>query len=262
MKGRFTRAQIRDIKYHSLRQSNGSDEELKGLGKSWLHRPIHPIVLRQDMTVADGHRRIAGLKLLGETEVDVFITDEKLTDAQLTEIGLATAIHRATLSPPEMALALERLLREDTTLTQKSLCAKLDLQEATVSRLLSVAKNPLTRELFLSGQLNLTLAAEIASAAPDAQAGLLNFAMSGPVTREQLVARKRKPAAEGEPKLGRVVFPVSTATKVTVTGEAITLEKFVEILSLAMEAAKRAIREKISIASAQKVWSDRAKAGA
>ena len=105
MKGKHARKAIAALKKRPIRQGNGSAEELKALALSWLERAIHPIICRLDLTVVDGHRRIAGLELLGETEVEVFITEEELDDNQLTQIALTTAIHRADLSGYDLVLA-------------------------------------------------------------------------------------------------------------------------------------------------------------
>ena len=99
MKGQHARKKIDDLKRRPMRQNSGTAEELKALALSWLERAAHDIIVCPSLTVVDGHRRLEGLVLLGEAEADVFITEEELTETQIRQVGLTTAIHRADLSP-------------------------------------------------------------------------------------------------------------------------------------------------------------------
>ena len=97
---------------------------------------MHPIVCRPDLTVGDG--RLDGLLLIGETEVDVFITDEELTDGQLTRLSLITAIHRAPLDGYDQAHAVKSLRDAEPTTTGKALAESLTLDPSEIPRLLSL----------------------------------------------------------------------------------------------------------------------------
>ena len=96
MEGKRTRLKIADLKRRPMRQKNGTDEELKALAQSWMDRPVHDIIVCPSRKVVDGHRRLAGLELLGQTEVEVLLTDQELDEKAVLEVGLTTAIHRAT----------------------------------------------------------------------------------------------------------------------------------------------------------------------
>ncbi len=106
MKGVFAVVLVTALKLQSIRLDLGTDAELIALAKSWLTQPIHPIIVRPDYTVADGHRRLKGLELLGMKEVEVFVTDQDYADDQLVEIGLLSAVHRKGLSDYECAEAM------------------------------------------------------------------------------------------------------------------------------------------------------------
>jgi hypothetical protein len=56
-----------------------------------------------------------------------------------------------------------------------------------------------------------------------------------------------------------VVCPLATGTKVTVTGAAMTLDGYIEALTAALDAARKASREALDVRTAEKVWKDRAK---
>ena len=72
VEGKRARLKIADLKRRPMRQQSGTAAELKALAQSWLDRPVHNIIVCPSRKVVDGHRRLEGLDLLGETEVDVF----------------------------------------------------------------------------------------------------------------------------------------------------------------------------------------------
>src|SRR4051812_47828794 len=98
---RRARVRLDTLKKRTLRVFNGSEaeqDELKALARSWLARPIHPILVRAaDGTIADGGRRATGLELVGETEADVEMIDGEVSDDDLDDIAFTTAYHRAPL---------------------------------------------------------------------------------------------------------------------------------------------------------------------
>jgi ParB family transcriptional regulator, chromosome partitioning protein len=110
MKGHFARKKISDLKRKPVRLDCGTKDDQIARARSWLRRPIHPIVCGHDLTVVHGHLWLAGLELIGETEVDVFITEEVLTDLKIKEIGLVSALHRKALSATETALLVRDIL--------------------------------------------------------------------------------------------------------------------------------------------------------
>ena len=62
MKDKHVRVRIDSLEKRPIRSDPGEKEDLLSLGKSYRSHPIHPIVVHLDMTVADGHRRVAGLE--------------------------------------------------------------------------------------------------------------------------------------------------------------------------------------------------------
>ena len=100
MKGKFAVKPLAAIRRQPIRLDLGIEAELKAIAQSWLNVPIHPIIVRPDLTLADGHRRVAGLELLGVKDVEVFITDEDLTDDQL--VGNRPALRRTPQGPERL----------------------------------------------------------------------------------------------------------------------------------------------------------------
>lgn len=266
MNGKNLEVLIADLKDRPLRQSHGTEEELKALARSWLTRPVHPVVVRPDLTIADGHRRVRGLKLLGETKLTVFVTDEDLTDEQLTEIGLVTALHRACLEPAEMVRAVAELARADPQLQNKALAARLDLDPSSVTRLLAVARCPVALAALEGGKVKGISEAYAVAKAPDGQKqGLLNLRANGATGHALGRAARdlaRTQRAASAVRLARVSVPLSTGTKVVVSGPEMDLETLIEALQSALESARRAAKESLDVKTFEKVARDKAKAGA
>src|ERR1700730_13185485 len=77
-------------------------EELRELHDSLCKKQLVPLLAKPDGTIIDGWRRWCAAKLDGKPErLDVIITDEPLTPAEIKEIQLVTALHRAALKPIE-----------------------------------------------------------------------------------------------------------------------------------------------------------------
>ncbi len=92
------------------------------------------------LKVVDGHRRLDGLELLGETEVDVLLTNQELDDKAVLEVGLTTAIHRADLSGFDKFQACVKLLELNPGWQNQDLARCVKLDPSTVTRLLSPSK--------------------------------------------------------------------------------------------------------------------------
>jgi ParB/RepB/Spo0J family partition protein len=239
MKGKSLRKKIAELKRRPRRENNGTREELMALARSWLERAVHPIVCRSDLTVVDGHRRLEGLELLGETEADVFVTDEDLTEADMTQIALSTAIHRADLTPYEKYLACRELI-EMNGWQGKELAEYLHLDPSTVTRLLSPSKLiPEAMEALRAGKLDLSSAYAVAKLPPEGQPGLLALRMSG-ASRDQVERAGRRQRASTAPavRASKITIALTSGAKVTVTGDDLSLDD-------AIEAVKDATKEMV-----------------
>src|SRR5271157_5821384 len=86
-------------------RKSSSIEELRELRDSLVKKQLVPLLAKADGTIIDGWRRWCAAKLDGKPErLDVIITDEPLTPAQIREIQLVSALHRANLTPYEQYL--------------------------------------------------------------------------------------------------------------------------------------------------------------
>ncbi|MDG3006441.1 ParB/RepB/Spo0J family partition protein [Paludisphaera mucosa] len=262
MKGKHARKSIAALKLRPIRQGNGSAEELKSLARSWLGRAIHPIVCRPDLTVADGHRRLEGLKLLGETEVEVFITEEDLDDNQLTQIALTTAIHRADLTGYEKWQACRELL-ELNQWQGKELAEHLHLDPSSVTRLMSPSKCiPEAVEALKAGRITISDTYALSKLDQADQPGLLALKLSG-ASRDTLERQGRKTRAASAPavRASKIKCPLVSGSVVTVAGDEISLDDAIEALKEAAKAMQKARDTGLDAKTAQAVWRDMALAG-
>src|SRR6185312_15995721 len=73
-------------------------------------------------------------------QLDVIITDESLTPAEIKEIQLVTALHRADLTPYEQFVGCRDWLALNLGATAKDLAARIDRDPSTLVRILSLSK--------------------------------------------------------------------------------------------------------------------------
>src|SRR5215469_6068188 len=108
MTRQYTTRKAGDLKRPAtyIRQGQGTEEELRQLGRSFIDRPLHPLIVSVALEIYDGNRRHAGVLLAaGPTaEVPVCITDEPWSEAVKLEIQMESALHQRELSHYEQFL--------------------------------------------------------------------------------------------------------------------------------------------------------------
>jgi ParB family transcriptional regulator, chromosome partitioning protein len=262
MKGKFVRAKIADLKRQPIRQDHGTQEELKALARSYLECAIHPIICRRDMTVGDGNRRVEGLGLLGQTEIEVFVADEDLSDADLLEIALASDIHRASVCFYDKCQAIRKWEELHPGISGKEIAEKLKVDPAQITRLKSLFKCiPEVQEAARIGKLDSSSVYAISKVETEAGQRELLAAKLGGATRDEIEKRGRKARNRAAPtvKLARVRCPLSTGTTVVVSGASMDLSGMIDALSAALDCARKASKESLDVKTAQRVWADKAK---
>jgi ParB family transcriptional regulator, chromosome partitioning protein len=259
MEGKRTRIKIADLKRRPMRQHSGTDEELKALAQSWLERPVHDIVVCPSRKVVDGHRRLEGLILLGETEVDVLLTNQELDEKAVLEVGLTTAIHRADLSGFDKFQACVKLLELNPGWQNQDLARCVKLDPSTVTRLLSPSKCVAeVVEALRENRIAISDAYEISKAVDrDGQLQLLALKNAG-ASRDVLAVKGRKQRAADKPavRASRIKVPLVSGQVVTVSGEEITLEEAIEAASEAVKQMKGAVAKGLNAKTAMNVWRD------
>jgi ParB family transcriptional regulator, chromosome partitioning protein len=264
MEGKRARLKIADLKRRPMRQQSGTENELKSLAQSWLERPVHDIIVCPSRTVVDGHRRLAGLELLGQAEVEVFVTDQELDDKAVLEVGLTTAIHRADLSGFDKFQACVRLLELNPGWQNQDLARCVKLDPSTVTRLLSPSK--CVSEVVQSlreNKIAISDAYEISKQEDrEGQLKLLALKNAG-ASREVLAAQGRKQRAAATPavRVSKIKCPLPTGQVITVSGQELSLDEAIDSLKEAIKAMSKARDTGLDAKTAMAVWKDMARAG-
>jgi ParB/RepB/Spo0J family partition protein len=259
MKGKFAVMPLGALKHRPVRLDSGTEAELIALAESWLRLPIHPIIVRPDGTVADGNRRLDGLERKGVTEVEVFITDENLTDDKMDEIALLSAIHRKGLSDYERVLAMKRLVAARPDWSKKRLAEELRMDPSMVTKMLPAGELiPAAEEAFKAGLIGIGDRYNIALLPLAEQQAPLELKLSG-ASRDEVARESRK--RRSMPSLARVrtsriKCPLPSGQLVTVSGEEVSLEEAIESLGEALKQMKAALAKNLNVKTAMAFWKD------
>ncbi len=264
MKGKFAVKPLAALKRQPIRLDLGIEDELKALGQSWLNVPIHPIIVRPDGTVADGHRRLKGLELLGVKDVEVFITDEELTDDQLVEIALLSAVHRKGLSDYERVQAMKRIAAAHPDWSKKRLAEHLDMDPSMVTKMLPAGEPiPAVEDAFKTGRIGIGDRYNIALLPPAEQPVPLELKLSG-ASRDEVARESRKRRngnGAAQVRASKIKCPLPSGIVITASGADLSLDDFIEALGAALKEAKKALEQGLDSKTFAAVVRDKAKEG-
>ena len=229
-----------------IREGMGTDEELRQLGRSFLQRPIHPIICRDDFEVVDGNRRLAGVLLETgpEADVPVCITDEPLDESSKIEIMLASAIHTRGLSAYEEYLGASQWMERNPNATAEQLGERIGRKRAILSRILSLGRcAPAVREAAASGLLGVTEWNAISTCPEEKQLELLADRLSGKIGNRDQLAQASKSVRRGNVpavKLTRIKCTLPTSgVSIVASGAELSLDEFIESLGEAQKEARK-----------------------
>ena len=230
-----------------IREGLGSDEELRQLGRSFLQRPIHPIICRDDFEVVDGNRRLAGVLLEAgpDADVPVCITDEPLDESAKLEIMMASAIHTRGLSAYEEYLGVSQWMERNSGATAEQLGERIGRKPAMMSRILSLGRcAPAVRDAAASGLLGVTEWNALSTCAEEKQLELLADRLSGKIGNRDQLAQASKGVRRGNApavKLTRIKCNLpSSGVSIVASGAELSLDEFIESLGEAQKEAKKA----------------------
>jgi len=264
MEGKRTKVKIADLKRRPMRQQSGTDEELKGLAQSWLERRVHDIIVCPSRKVVDGHRRLAGLELLGQVEVEVFVTDQELDDKAVLEVGLTTAIHRADLSGFDKFQACVRLLELNPGWQNQDLARCVKLDPSTVTRLLSPSKCVAeVIQALRENKIAISDAYEISKQEDrEGQLKLLALKNAG-ASREVLAVQGRKQRAADKPavRTGKIKIVLTSGPTVTISGNDLSLDDAIEAVNEAHKEMRKGRDQGLDAKTLVAVCRDKARAG-
>jgi ParB-like chromosome segregation protein Spo0J len=211
-------------------------------------RQLVPLLAKSDGIIIDGWRRWCAANLDGRPErLDVIITDEPLTPAQIKEIQLVTALHRADLKPYEQFLGCRDWLALNPGATAKDLAATIDRDPSTLVRILSLSKCvQQVGQAAAEGKLGPSEWYAI-SKVPEAEQQAMLAAKLGGASRDQLELRGRK-LRNGEThglKVNRLKVPLGQGRSVTIAGSNLSLDDAIEVLQETLKFARKAQGENL-----------------
>ena len=239
---------------------------MRELHDSLGKKQLVPLLAKPDGTIIDGWRRWCAAKLDGKPErLDVIITDEPLTPAQIKEIQLVTALHRADLKPYEQFLGCRDWLALNPGATAKDLAAKIDRDPSTLVRILSLSKciQPV-QQAAAEGKLGPSEWYAISKVPEAEQQAMLAAKLAG-ASRDQLEQRGRKLRNGEAPgiKVNRLKIPLGPQGRsVTIAGSNLSLDDAIEILQETLKFARKAQGENLDGKTWVQVMKQKAKAGA
>ena len=240
-------------------------DEMRVLHDSLVKKQLVPLLAKADGTILDGWRRWCAASLDGKPErLDVIITDEPLTPAQIKEIQLVTALHRADLKPYEQFLGCRDWLALNPGTTAKDLAAKIDRDPSTMVRILSLSRClEAVRQAAADGKLGPSEWYSISKVPEAEQEAMLAAKLAG-ASRDQLEQRGRK-MRNGEPhgvRVNRLKIPLGPQGRsVTIAGSNLSLDDAIEMLQETVKFARKAQSENLDGKTWAQVMKQKAKQG-
>jgi ParB family chromosome partitioning protein len=239
------------------------DGELRQLGESLKAKQLYPVICRSDGTIIDGERRWRAAQLVGLEMVDCVVVERDLSESQLRQIQLESAIHRADLKAPEKWQAAEELMLLNPSWKRKDLAAFLHIDPSHVTRLMAPSETiPAVREAFVAGRLGISDVYCLSKMSEKDQHEALALALTGE-TRDELEERgrrKRHGNGRGRPKLARLNLKLGNVG-VSVAAKELSLDSLIEWLGELRKRALKAKEDGISLKSFERVLKDKATKG-
>jgi ParB family chromosome partitioning protein len=238
-----------------------TEADLRSLGASMKSLgQLQPVGAMPDGTLLWGERRLRAAQLVGLKELQVIITDRKLSDSEIRLIQLTENMHRADLTAPEKSLSMVGLLELNPGWTNKELAAHLHLDPSSVTRYLAYRDG--TAELqkaYLSEQIDLTRMYAIVKLPLLKQNEALALALSG-ASRDAIErsGRKNRDGQAAAVRLSRVKIAMPQGASVVVSGKELTMTDLVDLLGETLKEARKAA-EQFDVKTFQAMMRDKAR---
>jgi ParB/RepB/Spo0J family partition protein len=246
------------------RTNLGDEKDLWHLYESLRVRQLCPVIAQRKgdrgLLVA-GFRRFAAATLGKLPQLEVKIYDEELTASDLKIINLTENIHRLDLSPYEKWQAIEELRRLHPKLLAKDLAEMLHLDPSHITRLLSPGKCiPAIQEALKARQFGISDCYAASKVSEQQQHEFLRMKREDGANRETLekAVRKARPKTPDPISSSTITIPIN-GVKVTLKGKRMNLVQVVECLSECVDAAKKGIKERLTVKSWQSVLRDKSR---
>jgi len=215
-----------------LRQDGGSEEALRALARSYMLRPVNPMLAETSYELLDGNRRLDGILLeFGpEAEVPICVTDEEITPTAAVEIMLDSDEHTKSLTAYEKAVGNKSWLELNPGKTAKDLAERRHCDPATISRSLSLFKCvDAVITAARDGLIGESDWVAMSQAGPDDQLLMLSKRLDGSIKSREELLRHARASRAGANKAATVTaksiaIVLANGTVVQFKADGITLD--------------------------------------
>lgn len=225
------------------------------------HGQIHPVGAVEDGEVIWGTGRVLAARAAGLKTLDTKIFPASTSAKERAILRASENLQRKDYTAHQRwRLAVN--LSELNGWSQKELAENLQLDESSVTRMLSPSKCISDVQAALKdGKLSISDCYAISKLPPEDQPGLLALKLSG-ASRDALERHGRRKRAAQQPvvRASKIRCPLPSGPVVTVAGGEISLDDAIEALKDATKAMTKARDTGLDASTAQRVWADMAKA--
>lgn len=228
---------------------------------------VQPPILRRDadfFVPIEGHYRVAAAILLGWETIRAIIDGEQLDANGVLIRQLITNTMRTGLKPSESAKGIEQLILA-TGSTAGEVAKQIGLSDAKVSDLRKLTTlSAEIIELVDAGKIPVSAAAELARREPAERAELARQLAEGKLTRDGLAGARRaakRDTKPGKTQSSRVTAFLEGGRSITVSGDNLTLETFIEAIESLLTKARRARPQGIGLSTFIKMLKDQQAGG-
>ncbi len=227
--------------------------------------PIRVRLVNGRYILVDGARRCRAARSAAFTTIAAIVECKDLCRGEITQRQLIANCQRSDLNPIEKSDAVHSLMQE-TGWNASTAAAKLGFSDSTLSRLLAVRQLPeAIREQVRSGEISLSAAYALKRVDDGAaQSALASEVASGRLTRDALTGSLKAGRKNGESKEAkspsRVTAKLAPDRAVTVIGESLDLEAFIETLEELLGKARKARTQGVEVGTFIKMLRDQASA--
>ena len=210
-----------------------------------------------------GERRLRAAQLVGWSKIRAIVTHVDLTESEIVQRQLIENVQRMDLHPLEFAKGIRQLMDLDGgKLTD--VAKKLSISAAKATKLLSLLTLPESmQEKVALGEITSSAGYELSRVDDDQiRRQLAEDLVAGRINRDGLAgaikARSRKPKSDKPAVTSRVTAALPGRISVTVIGDALDLESFIEILDQLLGQARKIRPKGIELGTFIKILRDQA----
>lgn len=214
--------------------------------------------------IVSGHRRHAALAKIGAATVACVVADGPLDEATTLAEQIAENVFRESLTPIDEAQAYHRYLAL-RAITAAQAAVELQVSASRISRMLPLLDLPDRVQAAVHAGAVPKETAYYLSRLPagDERTRLIAQALSGSLSRDTAAraAKTLRQATADSPCLTRVSCKLPAAGTLTLSGPAITLETFIDVLEGVLKEARKGRAQGWDVSTLARVFRDRAAKG-